>query len=121
TNRSAGRFPDGVDTGSNCADFLTQDATTLSAATPDGATNIKVADVEGFDAGQTIIVDAGANLETAVIATVGTAGATTASIATGAGSNVIHVANAFGFSDGQTITVDDGANAETAVVTAVAR
>jgi non-reducing end alpha-L-arabinofuranosidase len=121
TNRSAGRFPDGVDTGSNCADFLTQNATVLSAATPDGATNIKVAGVAGFDAGQTVMIDAGANLEPAVIASVGTAGATTASIAIGAGATVIHVANAFGVSDGQTITIDDDANAETAVVTAVAR
>ena len=48
TNRSAGRFPDGADTDSNCTDFLTQAATTLSAASAAGATNIKVASVEGF-------------------------------------------------------------------------
>ena len=30
TNRSAGRFPDGLDTDSNCTDFLLQPATTLS-------------------------------------------------------------------------------------------
>jgi hypothetical protein len=121
TNRSAGRFPDGVDTGSNCADFLTQAATTLSAAAPDGATNIKVAGVTGFDAGQTVMIDSGANLETAVIATAGTAGATTARTAASAGATVVHVANAFGFSDGQTITIDSGANAETAVVSSITR
>ncbi len=83
TNRSAGRFPDGVDTDSNCTDFLSQAATTLSAASAAGATNIKVASVAGFGAGQTIMIDTGANLETAVIATVGTAGATTVGAATG--------------------------------------
>ena len=116
TNRSAGRFPDGADTDSNCTDFLTQPATTLSAASAAGATNIKVASVAGFDAGQTIMIDAGANLETAVIATVGTAGATTVGAATGAGATVIPVASAAGFSAGQTITIDSGANYETAVV-----
>jgi hypothetical protein len=121
TNRSSGRFPDGVDTGSNCGDFLTQSATTLSAAASEGGINIKVASVTGFDAGQTIMIDSGANLETAVIATVGSPGATTASFASSAGATVIRVATAFSFSDGQTITIDEGANAETAVVSAVAR
>ena len=69
---SAGRFPDGADTGSNCTDFLTQATATLPAASAAGATNIKVTSVEGFEAGQTIRIDAGANLETAVIAAVGT-------------------------------------------------
>src|SRR6202040_2965464 len=36
-NRSAGRFPDGLDTDSNCADFVIQPATTLSAASAAGA------------------------------------------------------------------------------------
>ena len=121
TNRSAGRFPDGVDTDSNCTDFLMQAATTLSAASAAGATNIKVASVAGFDAGQTIMIDTGANLETAVIATVGTAGATTASAATSVGATVIPVASAIGFSAGQTITIDSGANAETAVVASITR
>jgi hypothetical protein len=35
-NRSAGRFPDGADTDSNCADFLTQIATTMPAASAAG-------------------------------------------------------------------------------------
>jgi hypothetical protein len=47
-SRSAGRFPDGVDTDSNCTDFLTQAVTTLSAASAAGATNIKVASVADF-------------------------------------------------------------------------
>ena len=96
-NRSAGRFPDGADTDSNCTDFLLQAATTLSAASAAGATNIKVASVAGFAAGQTIMIDTGANLETAVIATVGTAGATTVGAATDVGATVIPVASAAGF------------------------
>ena len=114
--RSAGRFPDGADTDSNCTDFLLQPATTLSAASAAGATNIKVASVADFAAGQTIMIDTGANLETAVIATVGTAGATTVGAATNVGATVIPVASAIGFSAGQTITIDSGANHETAVV-----
>ena len=117
--RSAGRFPDGADTDSNCTDFLVQAAATLSAASAAGATNIKVASVAGFDAGQTIMIDTGANLETAVIATVGTAGATTVGAATDVGATVIPVASAIGFRDGQTITIDSGANSETAVVVSV--
>ena len=116
TNRSAGRFPDGADTDSNCNDFLLQPATTLSAAATAGATNIKVASVADFDAGQTIMVDTGASLETAVIATVGTAGATTVGAATNVGATLIPVANGFGFTAGQTITIDSGVNQETAVV-----
>jgi hypothetical protein len=116
TNTSAGRFPDGVDTNSNCNDFLLQAATTLSAPSAIGATNIKVASVTGFDAGQTIMIDTGATLETAVIATVGTAGATTVRAATAAGATVIPVASAAGFSPGQIITIGSGADYETAVV-----
>jgi hypothetical protein len=115
-NRSAGRFPDGADTDSNCNDFLLQAATTLLDAAAAGATNIKVASVADFGVGQTIMIDAGGNLETAVVATIGTAGATTAGDATGVGATVITVANAVGFSAGQTITIDSGAKSETAVV-----
>ena len=116
TNRSVGRFPDGHDTDSNCNDFLVQPASTLSAASAAGATNIKVASVADFAAGQTITIDSGASLETAVIATVGTAGATTVGAATSVGATVIPVASGFGFIAGQTITIDSGANQETAVV-----
>ena len=105
-DRSVGRFPDGADTDSNCTDFLTQPATTLAAASAAGATNIKVASVAEFAAGQTIMIDTGVNLQTAVIATVGTAGASTVDAATNAGATVIPVANATGFSPGETITID---------------
>jgi hypothetical protein len=119
-HRSAGRFPDGADTDSNCTDFLLQPATTLSAAAPAGVTNIKVAGVADFGAGQTILIDAGASLETAVIATVGTAGATTLTAAANAGATVIPVAAGIGFAPGQTILIDSGANHETAVVASTA-
>jgi hypothetical protein len=120
-NKSAGRFPDGADTGSNCADFLTQAATTLLVASPAGANNIKVASVAGFGDGQTITIDTGANPETAVIATVGTSGATTVRTTTDASASVITVASVTGFSEGQTITIDTGANSETADVAVVTR
>jgi hypothetical protein len=115
-NRSTGRFPDGLDTDSNCTDFLLQPASTLSAAAAAGANNIKVASVADFAAGQTITIDPGGNRESAVIATVGTAGATTAGAATNVGATVIPVASGFGFTAGQSITIDSGANRETAVV-----
>jgi non-reducing end alpha-L-arabinofuranosidase len=113
THRSAGRYPDGADTDSNCNDFLLQPATTLTAAASAGANNIKVAGVGDFVPGQTVTIDH----ETAVIATVGTAGATTASAAVSAGATVIPVANAFGFAPGQTITIDH----ETATVAGLGR
>lgn len=118
-NRSAGRFPDGADTDSNCRDFLLQLATTLAADSAAEANNIKVASVADFTAGQTIIIDAGANRETALIASVGTAGATAVRTNMDVSVTVIPVANAFGFSAGQTITIDSGANRETAVVASV--
>jgi hypothetical protein len=117
-HRSAGRVPDGHDTDSNCGDFQLQPATTLSSASTAGATNLKVASVADFGAGQTILIDAGGERESATIATVGTAGATTVGAATAAGATVIPVASGFGFTAGQAITIDNGGNQETAVVAA---
>ena len=119
TNASAGRSPDGADTDSNCNDFLTQAVATLSAGSSAGATNLKVTSMEGFRPGQTILIDSGTNLETAVISTVGTAGATTLSTSSGVGATVLHTTNVTGFSKGQEISIDDGANSETAVVSSI--
>jgi hypothetical protein len=119
TNTSAGRFPDGADTDSNCSDFLTQAVATLSAGSSVGATNIKVTSVEGFRPGQSVLMDAEADLETAVISTVGTAGATTLVGSTAIGATVLPAANVTGFHKGQTISIGDGPNSETAVVFAV--
>jgi non-reducing end alpha-L-arabinofuranosidase len=115
-NTSAGRFPDGADTDSNCTDFSTQVAASLSATSAAGATNIKVASTEGFRPGQTVHIDSGANTETAVIAAVGTAGATMVRASTEAGATLLPAVNVTGFVKGQTITIDEGANSETAVV-----
>jgi hypothetical protein len=72
-HRSASRMPDGHDSDTNCSDFVVQPATTFAAASTVGATNIKVGSVSDFAVGQTMQIDTGANAETAVIATVGTA------------------------------------------------
>jgi hypothetical protein len=119
-NRSVGRFPDGADADSNCNDFLLQAATVLPSGSAAGAANIKVASVADFVAGQKIMIDTGANLETTVIATVGTGGATTSGAAIEAGATVIPLAGPTGFSAGQTITIDSGANMETEVVASIA-
>lgn len=119
-NRSAGRFPDGADTDSNCNDFALQPATTISTASPAGAMNIKVAGVADFAAGQTVTIDSGANAETAVITMVGTSGGTAITAATAAGATTIPVAGLAGFTAGQTITIDSGANRETAVIVSTA-
>jgi hypothetical protein len=51
-------------------------ATTLAAASASGATNVKVASVAGLAAGKQVVIQTGSiDAETAVIATVGTAGA----------------------------------------------
>jgi hypothetical protein len=120
-NLSTGRFPDGADTDSNCTDFLVQAAATLTTPSSAGANNIKVSSVEGFDVGEKITIDTGADLESGVIATVGTAGGTRVSNAVDPGSTVIPVASAMGFREDQTIAIDDGANSETAVVASVRR
>ena len=117
--RSAGRFPDGADTGSNCRDFQVQTAIMLAADSAAGVNNIKVDSVADFASGQTITIDAGANRESAVIATVGTPGGTTVASATEAGATTITVVSPAGFSAGQTITLDSGANVETSVVASV--
>jgi non-reducing end alpha-L-arabinofuranosidase len=116
--RSAGRYPDGIDSDSNCRDFHLQSAATLAVASTAGATNIKVASVEGFHAGQVILIDSGNNLERGTIASVGTPGASSTDAAVAAGSTSVPVANAFGFRPGQTITIGEGANQETSVVAA---
>jgi hypothetical protein len=117
--RSAGRFPDGTDTADNRNDFHLQTASSLAVGSAAGATNVKVSSVADFAAGQTIMIDTGANRETSVIATVGTPGGTTVGTATELGATSIPVANAAGFGPGQTITIDSGTNLETVVVASI--
>jgi hypothetical protein len=115
-NASAGRFPDGADSDSNCNDFSTQIATSLAAPSTAGATNIKVASTDSFQAGQTVVVDADANAETVVISHVGTPGATTLLAGTNVGQAILPTANVIGFTKGQTITIQDGSATEAVVV-----
>ena len=118
-NRSIGRFPDGRDDDSLCSDFRVQPATTLPEGADEGATTLNVAAVAGFGPGQAVIVGSGPSSETAVIASVGTAGSTRASAATQVGAIVIPVAATAGFVAGQSITIDMGANQETATIAQV--
>ena len=118
-NRSIGRFPDGHDADSLCTDFVVQPATTIPEGIDAGASNIKVAGVAEFAAGQTVMIGSGAASETAVIASVGTAGSTRAGAATQVGETVIPVAATAGFVAGQSITIDSGAAEETATIALV--
>jgi hypothetical protein len=90
----------------------------LTGSVP-GANNIKVANVTGLINGQRVIIDRGANSETAVVAIIGTAGGTTVGTATATGATVIPVANVAGFSVGQAITIDNGANLEKALIASI--
>jgi non-reducing end alpha-L-arabinofuranosidase len=118
---SRGRFPDGADADSNCTDFLLQAATVLPLGAPAGSTRLEVASVAGFAAGQAVVIGAGENSETAVIATVGGAGATTSQAAANAGATVVAVESSLGFAPGQAITIDEGANEETGIVVSTTR
>jgi non-reducing end alpha-L-arabinofuranosidase len=118
-NRSIGRFPDGHDDDSLCTDFVVQPATTLPEGAASGATTIKVAGVAGFAPGQTVTIGSAPASETAVIASVGTAGSTRLATATQVEATVIPVAATTGFVVGQSITIDSGANQETATIALV--
>jgi len=120
-DRSAGRFPDGADTDSNCMDFVVAPATVLPFGSKAGSTILQVADVTGFRAGETVLIDAGAEAERAAVSNVGTGGGTTTSKDVAAGEKTIPVVSPFGFRNGQTITVGSGADAETMTVAAIRR
>lgn len=115
-DKSAGRYPDGADTDSNCSDFKTQTTSTLAAASKAGSKNIKVSSVAEFSLGQKVIIGTGANSETVMVATIGTPGGTLVGTAAKAGATAIPVSGLEGFSAGQTITIGEGANNETVVI-----
>ena len=98
---------------------MVQPVTSLPEGAAAGATNIKVASVAEFAPGQTVTIGNGAAGETALIASVGTAGSTRAGAATQVGNTVIPVASTAGFVVGQSITIDAGANEETAAISQV--
>ena len=120
-NRSAGRFPDGADTDSNCTDFVVAPATVLPFGSPEGSTTIKVASVAGFHAGDEVLIGTGADEERGMIASVGTPGATTTTKEAPAGATTIPVASPFGFERGQNISVGTGADAETVMIASIRR
>jgi hypothetical protein len=120
-NMSAGRFPDGLDNDSNCTDFQLQTTASLAAPSTAGAKNIKVTSVADFALGQTIIIDSGENLETAVVAAIGTPGGATMRTATDGGATEIPVTSIEGFTIGQKITIDNGANQETVIIAEITR
>jgi hypothetical protein len=76
--------------------------------------------VADFSAGQKVMIGSGADIETATIAAVGTAGATRSGAATEAGATVIPIAAAGGFAPGQSIAIGDGADQEAATVATAA-
>jgi hypothetical protein len=121
SDTSAGRINDGADTDSNCNDFATEPTTSLAAAAVSGSDNIKVVSVAGFEAGQSIRIDAGPNQDTVTIATVGTSGASKVAAASQVGATQIQVASLMGFSPGQTITIGSGDDTDTAVIASANR
>ncbi len=120
-NRSAGRFPDGADTDSNCTDFVVAPATVLPFGSPGGGTTIKVASVAGFHAGDEVLIGTGADEERGMIASVGTPGATTTTKEAPAGATTVPVASPFGFERGQTVSVGSGPDAETMMIASIRR
>ena len=115
-------------------------AVAIATLTPAGATNIKVVNVTGFFVGQTINIDTSANLETATIAAVGTAGADGTGLDLTAGLTISHtgapavvqtdpaalagatnvkVNSVMGYYPGDTINIDTGANIERRTILAV--
>ena len=120
-NRSASRFPDGADTGSNCQDFHVQPATVIPNGAAAGSTTIKVASVFGFHPGEKVMVGTGGDLETVEIAKVGTAGAVLTGKDVAAGATVIPVASFAAFRPGQSVTIGSGAESETVEVASLRR
>lgn len=118
-DRSAGRYPDGYDSDSNCGDFQLQSVTALAIPSEAGANNIKVSGIANFNVGQQCIIGSGVNSEIAVITNIGTAGGTMVATATAAGATTITVSSVAGFEAGQTITIGKGAERETAVIASV--
>ena len=118
-HRSAGRFPDGADSDSNCTDFHLQSATTIATDSAARANNLKVTSVADFEAGQKLLIDSGANQESAVISVVGTPGATVLRAEVGKGAMSIPVATSFGFSAGQAITIGSGDVQEKATISSI--
>ena len=121
TNISSGRYPDGADSDSNCTDFLRQATATLLTGSLAGADNLKVSRVDGFEPGQEITIGSGQDLESATIASVGTAGATRLLVSAEAGDKHVSAAEVIGFRNGETVIMGQGTEAETVTIANVRR
>jgi alpha-galactosidase len=96
--------------------------TKLAAPAAAGDTNVKVASVSSAIPGSPITVGtaAGGNLQSATVASVGTAAtSTTLFVPAAAGDSTVKVASVSGFTVGGPITVDTGTGTESATVTSV--
>ena len=120
-DRSAGRFPDGAETGSDCTDFRVQAVTVLPIGAEAGSSSLKVASVAGFQPGENVTVGSAADAEHAVVAKVGTSGATATNRAANAGATTLFVHLPFGFDRGQIVTVGVGSSQEDATIAEIQR
>ncbi|MCO6044045.1 lamin tail domain-containing protein [Aeoliella sp. ICT_H6.2] len=120
-NISAGRYPDGADTDSNCEDFLLQTSTSLVLAASADDESIKVSSVANLAEGQELIVGMGENQEAVRIASVGTAGGTKLAADAEVGSTTLSIANAAGFETGQAITIGSEESREKVIIASIDR
>ncbi len=85
-----------------------------------GDTNVKVASVTGFAAGQRVLLDTGTNAEVLTATTVGTAATTTRLFAAAAaGDTNVKVTSVSGLTVGGVIDIDPGVNQDHVTLTAV--
>lgn len=118
---SAGRFPDGQDSDSNCTDFKTPATAVVQASAAAGANHLFVDQVKGFAAGQSLTVDVGPSRDAAKVISVGSPGATNTTAELLKGETVLQVHEARDFQPGQEIIIDASGKAEAAVVSEVRR
>lgn len=95
--------------------------TTIVAPAGAGATNIKVASVNGFAVGEPVTIDTGARTERATVTTVGTqAGPATTIVAPAApGDTNVKVASTNGLVVGEQLAIGTGSRAEVATISAI--
>lgn len=104
---STGRYPDGLDTDDNDADFHVQKSINLAGPAAAGANNLKVSSVAGLTIGQRLFIGEGADKEEAILAVIGTPGnsALDADVAAGAKSVTVAFGTSSAFAPGQEVYV----------------
>ena len=100
-NLSSGRYPDGADADDNINDFKLQVNVSLAAASAPGATNVKVASVNGLKPGSKLYI----GNEVATVKEVGTTGATVLAERALSGAKALQVQAVQNFRAGQVIKV----------------